>query len=154
ATTNSLNLVNVQPSQAGDYRVIVANSSGSVTSAPAHLTVLVQPPVITVQPTNEIAPVGSTVTFAVSAVGTLPLNYQWRFKGAEVAGATSSLLVLQNIQTNQAGNYVVVITNLGGRATSDVANLIITPKVLVSAWGNDDFGQTDVPIVLTNAIGI
>ena len=47
-----LPLTNVVPAQAGDYRAIVRNASGSVTSAPAHLwiTVVDQPPILSVLP--------------------------------------------------------------------------------------------------------
>jgi ASPIC/UnbV protein/VCBS repeat protein/immunoglobulin I-set domain protein len=39
ATNSSLNLTNVQFSQAGDYKAVVANAAGSVTSLVAHLAV-------------------------------------------------------------------------------------------------------------------
>jgi len=46
ATANPLFLATVQPSQAGNYAVVVTNVAGAVTSAVASLTVLV-PPAIT-----------------------------------------------------------------------------------------------------------
>ncbi|MEZ4890076.1 MAG: hypothetical protein R2779_05810 [Crocinitomicaceae bacterium] len=39
------------------------------------------------------------------------LNYQWRFNGNPIAGATSSSLSLSSVAITQAGNYDVVISN-------------------------------------------
>ena len=38
-------------------------------------------PVITNQPTNELAIVGGNATFSVMATGIGPLAYQWQFNG-------------------------------------------------------------------------
>jgi alpha-tubulin suppressor-like RCC1 family protein len=46
ATNTSLTLMNVQPSNAGVYSVVVSNSLGAATSAPATLTVIA-PPILT-----------------------------------------------------------------------------------------------------------
>ena len=82
-------------------------------------------PAITVQPVNETGFEGSTVTFAVSAVGAPSLGYQWLCNGTNVPGATSSNLVLVNITTAQVGAYEVVITNAYGAVASTVANLYV-----------------------------
>ena len=71
-----LGLSNVQPSQAGPYKVVVTNSAGSVTGSIASLTVLV-PPSITLQPSNKTTIAGSNISFDGAASGSLPLTYQW-----------------------------------------------------------------------------
>ena len=43
ATGTNLTLNNVQPANAGDYRVVITNAGGSVTSSVASLTVVVPP---------------------------------------------------------------------------------------------------------------
>jgi len=64
------------------------------------------------------------VSFTVTASGTGPLNYQWRKggtnlnNGGNVSGATSSALALSAVQTNDAGLYQVVVTNVAGAAFS------------------------------------
>jgi formylglycine-generating enzyme required for sulfatase activity len=85
------------------------------------------PPVITEQPSNVIASTAGSATFTVAATGTAPLSYQWRKDGVNATGATSASLTLSNVQTNQAGNYAVVITNAYGSATSSVAVLTVVP---------------------------
>jgi hypothetical protein len=41
-------------------------------------------PVITEQPQNRTNSVGTTATFTVTATGTAPLSYQWRFNGSDL----------------------------------------------------------------------
>ncbi len=62
ATNSALSFTNVQPAQAGGYRVIVANQFGSVTSQVATLTVL--PPIGPDVPLQQ-----ATATFSQSAFG-------------------------------------------------------------------------------------
>ena len=63
ATTNPFILANVQLTNAGNYSVVIANLSGSVTSSPATLTVLFTNPVIFAQWNfNSVTPDGDTTT--------------------------------------------------------------------------------------------
>ena len=124
ATNASLLLTNLQTSHAGDYSVLVTNPVGAATSATAALTVRV-PPTITTPPESQAVVRGQSATFTVSADGTSPFGYQWRFNGAPVAGATNSTLLLTNVQPSQAGNYVVAVSNSAGVVTSAVATLTV-----------------------------
>ncbi|MFM1767653.1 MAG: hypothetical protein RJA22_182 [Verrucomicrobiota bacterium] len=84
---------------------------------------------ITSQPVAQNAALGGTARFTVTAAGTAPLSYQWRFNGTNlsdsirIAGATTATLTLSDVQTNQAGNYSVVVGNLRGSVTSANAAL-------------------------------
>ena len=132
ATNSLLNLASAQPGDAGDYSAVVANSVGTVTSAVATLTVLL-PPAIVAQPTNQTVIAGSSADFSVVATGSGPLNYQWRFEGTEISGATNSLFSLADAQSGDAGGYSVVVANAAGSATSAVANLsVLVPPQLLS----------------------
>ncbi|MDB6066553.1 MAG: thrombospondin N-terminal-like domain protein, partial [Pedosphaera sp.] len=84
-------------------------------------------PVIVTQPASQSVLAGTNVTFAVVAMGAPPLNYQWQFGLANLAGATNSSLTLSNVQTSQAGVYSVVVYNALGTATSSNATLTVTP---------------------------
>src|SRR6185369_164874 len=84
-------------------------------------------PYITMQPTNQTVDVGSSAAFSVSAGGTAPLSYQWRFSGTNLNGATQQVLLLANVQPTNAGNYFAVVTNSQGAVTSSVA--VLTVKV-------------------------
>ena len=63
------------------------------------------PPGIVVPPQSQTVMEGSNVTFTVTASGTPPLSYQWQFNGTNQDGATSSVLTLPGVTTNQAGEY-------------------------------------------------
>src|SRR5206468_3704838 len=69
--------------------------------------------------------VGSNVVFSVSATGTGPLSYQWRFNETNLPGATSIVLVRANVTTNHAGIYSVVVSNAGGSVASSNATLTV-----------------------------
>src|SRR5262249_6507158 len=64
ATNSPFTFLNAQPPQAGNYQVVVANNTGSVTSAVATLTVLVGP-TITQQPVSTSVAAGATASFTV-----------------------------------------------------------------------------------------
>src|SRR5437588_5652538 len=89
------------------------------------LSVSGTPPAITTQPANASAAVGSNATFTVTASGTAPLVYRWRFNGTDMNAANSSALNLSSVQTNQAGNYSVAIRNGYGAVTSLDATLTV-----------------------------
>ncbi len=124
-TTGSLILNNVTTNDALNYDVVVANPYGAATSAVATLTVY-QPPVITQSPQSLTNVLGTTATFTVAAYGTAPLTYQWRTNGVTKTGATNTTLILNNVTTNDALNYDIVVANPYGAATSAIATLTIT----------------------------
>ena len=88
------------------------------------------PPTIVQQPVSCTPPAEQTAILNCAALGSLPLRFQWYFNGAPLAGRTNSWLALTSIQTNQAGNYLVVITNSVGSVTSQVAVVSETPGVM------------------------
>ena len=142
AATNVLKFTPAQLTNAGSYWVIVTNFGGSVTSSVAALTVGNFPPAITIQPTNQVTGVSSNVTIVVVATGTEPLVYQWWLNvtnrvvnglqtgGETISGATSNVLTINNVQTNDNGSYSVVITNNFGSVTSSNAVLEAGAPVL------------------------
>jgi len=81
------------------------------------------PPSISSQPSSHAAHAGINVTFSVTASGTGPLRFQWRFNGADLDAKTNTTLALTNLQPAQAGDYTVTVTNNAGAVTSQVARL-------------------------------
>jgi hypothetical protein len=124
-TNCTFTIENVQTNHTGTYTCVVTNvliPSGRLSSNSV-LNVFA-PPIITVQPTNQSAYPSETVSFAARAAG-LGLRYQWLFNGDDIPGATSTNLVLTNVQLDDVGDYSVVITNLAGSVTSASAALTI-----------------------------
>ena len=86
------------------------------------------PPTLTVQPQSQTVLLGSSAVLSVSATGSLPLHYQWRFNGTDLVEATTNTLTLANVQEANEGNYDVVVSNDSGSVTSQVAVLtVISP---------------------------
>jgi hypothetical protein len=87
-----------------------------------------EPPVITTPPQNQSVVFNKTAVFSVAAQGTPPLRYQWFYSAIGVGGATNPVLALPFIQTNNAGNYFVIVSNGFGAVTSAPVTLdVIVP---------------------------
>jgi hypothetical protein len=126
---------------AGDYTVVVTNSTGSVTSVVAKLTILI-PPAITTQPVSKTVIAGTNVTFTVKATGSPPLEYQWFFGNAPIDGATATNLLLVNVQLDDAGIYTVAVSNPArdygaSDAVSDPATLTVTARPTITDQPDD-----------------
>lgn len=118
----TLTLMNVQLSDGGSYTVSVSNSCGTVVSNSAVLIVEFFPEII-VPPADQAPCIGSTATFSVTAIGG-NLTYQWYKNGLNpIPGATSSVLIIPNVQSSDDGNYFVQIINRCGNLVSGTANL-------------------------------
>ena len=87
------------------------------------------PPYITSQPLSQMVKAGSNATFVVTAGGVPAPGYQWRLDGAPIAGATASSYTRLGVQTSDAGDYSVVVTNAGGTVTSADALLTVSPPL-------------------------
>jgi hypothetical protein len=84
-----------------------------------------------VAPTIVTAPAGGdflaleNLTLSVVADGSLPLTYQWKLGGADIANATNSTLTLTNLAAANAGSYTVVVRNAVGSITSSEAKVTV-----------------------------
>ena len=127
ATGPSLSFPAAQPTNSGSYFVVITNAFGSITSAPALLTITnsTAPPVLTLQPQSQSVIASNTVAFTTAATGALPLAYQWFFNSNILGSATSPTLTLPNVQASQAGTYFLVVTNNFGSITSAAATLVV-----------------------------
>ena len=113
---------------AGNYDVVVMNCAGEAYSAIAILEVLPLPP-IQVTPASQTAELGTTATFRASLPGAGSEICQWFFNRTNrISDATNSVLLLEGVQFNQAGEYSVVFTGAHGAVTSAPAMLnVIAP---------------------------
>jgi pectate lyase len=157
ATGSTLTITNVQPGNAGSYSVTVSNFVGGVISSNAFLTVNTNPvaPVFISQPAWLVVLAGSAASFTASAAGTAPIGYQWNKNGIPIPGATSSTLILTNVQVADDGSYTLTATNSVGTATSNPAQLTVmtTPIPPVnSAYNLVGFAQatTGGGVIATN----
>jgi uncharacterized repeat protein (TIGR02543 family) len=110
----------------------------------------IRSPGIAVQPQNQSAPSGSTVSLSVTASSSHPLSYEWFLNGGAVGGATSSSYSF-TLNSLSAGTYVVKIgyQDQSGWIFSDPATVaIVAPTapavttVYPSSFTGLSIGQT------------
>ncbi len=103
------------------------------------------PPQVLTQPPNTTNFFGDTTSITVVAGGDAPLSYQWYtntspvltpladgstgFGSATNGGTSTATLVMAFLNTNQTGNYRVVINNPLGSVTSSVVHLQVNVRV-------------------------
>lgn len=86
-------------------------------------------PTITSQPGNQTVTAPATATFTVVAAGTMPLSYQWKKGGTDIAGATSaSYTTPPTIPADNGTVFTVVVSNSIGSVTSSPATLTVMPS--------------------------
>jgi hypothetical protein len=134
ATNASLIINGIIPGQAGtDYVVVVTNTYGAVTSAPANLVVF-GPPVF-----SEKFPLtytnlgttnlmflyggsggysGSSPSFVVGASGAQPMFYYWFTNGVPVGGANSTNFALTNLSMTGPTTISCVASNFDATTTN------------------------------------
>lgn len=101
-------------------------------------TVVVTPPVITVQPVAQTVVVAGTINLSVTA--TNAYFYQWYKNGVSISGATGTTLTITNAQVGDAGTYSVVVSNVNASVTSN--NVVVTVNVV----------QVGVALIQNNSI--
>jgi hypothetical protein len=148
ATGATLTLPSVTTSDAGTYTAVATNSSGSVVSSGATLTITGIAPAITTQPASQAVTAGNSVSFNVVATGTPAPTYQWRKSGSAILGATAATLTLASVSTADAADYSVVVTNSAGSVTS--ANATLTVSTTSTNTTNNTFTNQTIPGHLTN----
>jgi hypothetical protein len=82
-------------------------------------------PELLTQPSGQTCYWGSSVTFTSAVTGVNPLAYRWQKAGATIPGATNPALLLTDLQITNAGNYIVLVTNVDGSVTSNPALLVM-----------------------------
>lgn len=126
----STGVISGTPTAAGSSSVtITASNAGGVGTAT--LTISVFPPLaIVTQPVSQSVGAGMVVNFVADATGYPAPTYQWQKNGANIPGASGTILTLTNVQTSDSGStYDVVVTNANGSVTSDTATLSVRSSV-------------------------
>jgi alpha-tubulin suppressor-like RCC1 family protein len=148
--TPSLTISNLTTADAHYYSLVVTNVSGSVTSTPALLTVLV-PPTVTLNPVGRSVPPGLPTTFNAAGTGIPTPAYQWQLNGTDIPGATFVNYTNAAVSTNNLGFYTLVASNSVGTVTSSPAQLTFGP---VAAWGRNVNNESLPPPGLSNVIAV
>ncbi|MGV3632399.1 MAG: immunoglobulin domain-containing protein [Bacteroidota bacterium] len=138
ATTSTLTIDPAMTADADDDYSVMIMGSCPATSANAELIVNVGPPIV-VQPVDQNACPGGSVSFTVTASGPV-LLYQWMrggvnlVDGGNISGATTSTLTIDPIVAGDEGTDYSVVVSGGACSTAsvDVAlNLDDSPAITV-----------------------
>jgi hypothetical protein len=140
-TNATLTITNLSAANAGDYIVVVTNSAGAVTSSVARLTDL-SAPFITLQPVSTNTSGTLSAQFLASALGDLPMTYQWQagaigsggpytnVSGSQFLGGTTTNLVINNLAVSNSADFIIIFSNVAGSVTSSVATLLVTDPLI------------------------
>lgn len=155
ATAPWLLLSGVPASAAGTYSLVASNA---VAVSTQFVSLITRPePSLDKAPSNRKFLVGVPARLDVAASGAGPLNYRWQRDGVDVqdggriSGATSPTLCFDPAEYGDSGEYVVVVNNAYGSVTGLVASVVVTPVI---AWGNNSFGQLDMPTSASNVVAL
>jgi hypothetical protein len=134
---------NITAIAAGSYNAFALAGSGA--------------PIFPGMSVNRTVAEGSRAYFRAVAVGAMPISYQWICNGTNISGATNSVLVVNNVQPDQAGNYYTLIaSNAFGLATNGVmflnplpVELLIQPQMFSTPIGT----TAKFIVAYTNGVG-
>lgn len=116
AVANTIKGFKILPSGSSDPAFIAYNANAFV----------IPFPVIQTQPVSvNKCGTSSSATFSVVATG-MDLTYQWTKNGTTIAGATAASYTIATPVPSDGGEYVCIISNLGGSVTSQSAFLTVS----------------------------
>ncbi|HTH47810.1 MAG TPA: immunoglobulin domain-containing protein [Candidatus Limnocylindria bacterium] len=119
----SANAVNDSGAIVGEGTKDGVQHSFLLTPAPENL-----PPVVNLPPTGTNLFAGESFTLGVAAAGSGPLTYQWQHAGTNIPNATNLTYTVASATANDAGSYLVKVSNAFGTVSSDRATVQV--KVL------------------------
>jgi hypothetical protein len=134
----------------GEYTCFITTLCGEVVTDAATVTVadglnLIQGPVANTVCENEQA------SFTVVVDGANP-NYQWRFNGVNISGATSATYIINAAQLSMEGTYDCVVTSDCGSTTTPTAQLNVTPLPVVNLQPQGFNQCTGETLLLTTGV--
>lgn len=109
-------------------------------------------PEIKTQPVSQTGRVGSSVSLTVLAAGNPELSYQWQRSGTDLPGATDRTLTLDDLQTGNAGDYTVRVTNGFGSVTSAPATVSVIREGSLAGWLLDYFSPSELEAALVRTL--
>jgi autotransporter-associated beta strand protein len=127
ATNSGYSVSDATTIESGPYSVGMTLATGeTIISGATRVTVGAgHRPDIVMQPASIVVARQDTALFTVVATGDGEMRYQWQKNGADIVGATTSLLSLPNVQDADAATYQVIVANDYGRTESDAATLTL-----------------------------
>jgi hypothetical protein len=128
ATVNPYVVDSLTAANAGTYSVDVTNALGTTRLTAGTVNVgNAGSPVLALQPISKTVVPGATFTLAANASGS-GLGYQWFRNNVALSGETGAILLRNNANAADSGNYTVRIANSSGSVTSSAATVTLSPN--------------------------
>ena len=149
ANTSTLSVTSTTVAMSGDqFRCVVSNSAGAITSSAAFL--LVEPAnvvaFVSTQPVSQAVPAGLSASFSVVGGGTSPLSYLWQrmvaggttwvnlTNSAPYSGVSTSALSISATTVAMSGDrFRCLVSNTLGSTPSQSALLTVSPPNVAPA---------------------
>ncbi|CAG9840566.1 unnamed protein product [Diabrotica balteata] len=158
--TSVLSIDNVEGSHAGNYTCVVSNKAGISTHS-TELLVKVLPHVIPFV-FEEEANSGDRAQLTCSvSKGDTPMTFSWQFNGVPVSddkgitvgmfGKKTSLLSIDSVDWQHAGNYTCIVMNKAGSASHSAELLVkvlphVTPFIFEDEANSGDMAQVSCSV--------
>jgi hypothetical protein len=95
---------------------------------------------------------GGSLTAGINPYTTRPLAYQWLRNGTNIPGGTSQIYTIAQAQLADAGSYSLVVSNVTGSRTSDVAVVtVVNPIPTIVTQPVSQFVSVGTPVTFTVA---
>lgn len=119
-------------SQAGNYQIVVTNTSGCTRTSAVHTITDLPAPAVTITGSTSLC-TGQSVLLTANAAGFV--SFQWKLNGGNLTpGGNGS-----TYSATFPGTYTVVATNLDGCSTESAGHLIASSGPVVAILGGDGF---------------
>jgi len=150
---------------AGSYTatLLFTNLDDQVVQTRQATLAIVTPPVITLQPSNQVLLEGLSASFSVGTAPNALLSYQWQFDtgggptnladGGGISGAATSSLTISDVSPANVGAYSVIVSNAAGSLASGAATLTVLigqPPAIISQ-PSDQTSPPGAPVSFTVA---
>jgi predicted outer membrane repeat protein len=99
-------------------------------------SVMALAPMVLAHPESQMIQTGASATLSVVVDVSGPLSYQWKKDGVDIPSTNSATYVLSNAQTDQIGQYTVVVSNVDGSCTAGPAAIFVGARRTVFVRGS------------------
>ncbi|XP_063442047.1 carcinoembryonic antigen-related cell adhesion molecule 6-like [Mytilus trossulus] len=134
-TYSVLNLRNILRNQTGNYFCRAAHQAWNKTSVYISVIVNYRPTKVTITPPNQVYTVRETSDSVgpINCTADCKPECTMAWNGPNIPDGTTSVLNLQNIERNQAGDYQCMATNIIGSEMSIIVNITVMygPKQVI-----------------------